>query len=142
MHDIAPPQPKIRPLDGVRLLVVEDDTDSREMLCMLLERFGATCETAPDAATARAKLTGAWLPDVVISDISLPDEDGYSLSRWVRERPSPLPPPPFIAFTAMSDRAATEAAGFVAHVMKPIDIPRLLEAIQAVLASKRISQPP
>jgi CheY-like chemotaxis protein len=81
------------------------------------------------------------VPDVVISDIGLPDEDGYSLSRWVRGRASPVPPPPMIAVTAQGDRTATQAAGFVAHVTKPVDIPRLLQAVFQVLDSKRRNEP-
>jgi CheY-like chemotaxis protein len=141
--DTAPLDPTR--LAGVRVLVVEDDADSREMLCELLSHLGAKCETAPDVATAREKLSmEGWVPDVVISDIGLPDEDGYALSRWVRGRPSPLPPPPLIAFTGTADREATLRAGFVAHVPKPVDIAKIVEAIEAVLAKKSVSerQPP
>ena len=123
--------------DGVRVLVVEDDPDSSEMLCELLRLSGVECEAAPDAAMARHKLaTLPWVPDVVISDIGLPGEDGYSLARWIRQRPPPPPPPPLIAFTALVDREATKAAGFYAHVVKPIQIEALFDALGAVLATK------
>jgi CheY-like chemotaxis protein len=115
-------------LDGVRILIVEDEPDSREMLCEMLELFGAECVTASDAAAARERLSEST-PDIVLSDIGLPGEDGYSLLRWILARPRP---PPVIAVSAVEQLGA-RGAGFAAHVLKPIDLPHLLQAALAAL---------
>jgi CheY-like chemotaxis protein len=124
-------------LEGVRVLVVEDDLDAREMLSELLGLFGAECQTASDVGAARTTLMSAWTPDVVVSDIGLPDEDGYALSRWIHARPSSSRPPPVIAFTSTDDREATAAAGFVAHVLKPLHSSGLIDTIVTVVAAER-----
>jgi CheY-like chemotaxis protein len=126
-------------LDGVKVLVVEDDADSREMLCALLHRFGAQCWTAADVPSAREVLARVD-PDVVLSDIGLPGEDGYALLRWVRTRHSPASVPALIAVSAFDDPDAARSAGFVAVVNKPIDIHVLLDAIAE--AMKRRSSAP
>lgn len=75
---------ELEQLDGVRILIVEDDTDSRNVLSMLLERLGAFVEAVSSAREAFDCVTNRR-PDVLVSDIGMPDEDGYSLIRRVRE---------------------------------------------------------
>jgi len=119
-------------LAGLRLLVVEDEDSSREMLATLLEHMGAEVTATASAAEAFAALEAA-IPDVLISDIGMPGESGYDLLRKVRL----LPPAsgglvPAIAFTAYSseqDRLEALAAGFQMHHTKPADPTRLVAAI-------------
>jgi PAS domain S-box-containing protein len=117
-------------LVGLRVLVVDDEPDMRELLCAILERCGVHVETAGSAAAAMAALEKGR-PDVLLSDIGMPDEDGYSLLRRVRELPDALGRTPAIALTAYArseDRTRALVAGFKAHVPKPID-PRELVAV-------------
>jgi len=119
-------------LAGLRLLVVEDEDSSREMLATLLEQLGAEVTATASASAAFAALE-AEIPDVLISDIGMPGESGYDLLRKVRL----LPPAsgglvPAIAFTAYSseqDRLEALAAGFQLHHTKPADPTRLVAAI-------------
>jgi two-component system CheB/CheR fusion protein len=121
-----------RPLSGLRLLVVEDEATSREMLTALLEQYGAQVTAAGSAGEAQAALEHA-VPDLLVSDIGMPGESGYDLIRHVR---SLLPTQgglvPAIAFTAYSshqDRLDALDAGFQAHLAKPTDAARLVAMI-------------
>ncbi len=116
------------PLDGVWALIVDDEADARELIATLLKQYGARVTIASCAAEAFDKLrkgeAGAR-PDVLVSDISMPDEDGYMLIERVRK----LPPEeggkiPAIALTALerpNDRIRALAAGFSMHVPKPVE---------------------
>jgi CheY-like chemotaxis protein len=115
-------------LDGVWTLIVDDEADARELIATLLKQYGARVTVASCADEAFDKLrkgeAGAR-PDVLVSDISMPDEDGYMLIDRVRK----LPPEeggkiPAIALTALerpSDRIKALAAGFSMHVPKPVE---------------------
>ncbi|MGH9415449.1 MAG: ATP-binding response regulator [Terriglobales bacterium] len=124
---------------GLRLLVVEDDADAREMLARLFEREGAEVVVAASAAEALL-IVERRLPDVMISDIEMPGEDGYSLVARLRA----LPPDrgghtPVVALTAYAgaqDRHKLLAAGFHEHLPKPVDALRLLRLV-ATLAPTR-----
>ena len=124
-------------VDGIRLLIVEDDPDSREMLCELLRMHGAECWTAEDVPSAREKLAEI-APDVILSDIGLPGEDGYALLRWARARRSTTLAPVVMAVSAF-DLADWRAVGFEMHIRKPIDVLRLLRALVEV-QTRRASQ--
>jgi PAS domain S-box-containing protein len=116
------------PLDGVWALIVDDEADARELIATLLKQYGARVTVASCAAEAFDRLrkgeAGAR-PDVLVSDISMPDEDGYMLIERVRK----LPPEeggkiPAIALTALerpSDRIKALASGFSMHVPKPVE---------------------
>ncbi|MDB5299661.1 MAG: two-component hybrid sensor and regulator [Phycisphaerales bacterium] len=125
---------------GMRVLVVDDEPDAREVVAAILRRAGAEARTAPTTRAALNMLEGGFLPDVIISDIAMPDEDGYDLIRAVRA----LPPEnggatPAIALTAYAreeDRLRALDAGFQAHLPKPID-PAALTATTAQLARPR-----
>jgi CheY-like chemotaxis protein len=106
--------------------VVEDDPDGCELLETVLRGFGATVTTANSARNA-FELMESERPDVVVSDIGLPDEDGLSLIRRVRQTAglSDLPAVALTAYASKRDVAQALAAGFHAHVAKPVE-PRAL----------------
>jgi len=116
------------PLDGVWALIVDDEADARELIATLLKQYGARVTIASCATEAFDKLRkgeAGERPDVLVSDISMPDEDGYMLIERVRK----LPPEeggkiPAIALTALerpSDRIKALASGFSMHVPKPVE---------------------
>jgi signal transduction histidine kinase/DNA-binding response OmpR family regulator len=113
-------------LRGVRALVVEDDPDGCELLETVLRGFGATVTTANSARNAFEMMENER-PDVVVSDIGLPDEDGLSLIRRVRQTAGlrDLPAVALTAYASKRDVAQALAAGFHAHVAKPVE-PRAL----------------
>ncbi|MDB5954376.1 response regulator [Ramlibacter sp.] len=120
-------------LDGLDVLVIEDDREATEMMTVVLSDRGARVRSAPDYDGALRALEQAW-PDVLVSDIGLPGHDGYELVRQVRqleaERGSPhLPVIALTAFARDEDRRKTLAAGFDLHLAKPLKPHLLLEAI-------------
>ena len=122
-----------RPLDGLRLLLVEDDAPTREALAWALQVAGARVTVAATAAAARAVLA-LRETDLLISDIGLPGEDGHSLVRGVRraEAEGGGPRLPAVALTAYArpeDRESALAAGFDAHAAKPIGGARLVRTV-------------
>jgi signal transduction histidine kinase len=117
-------------LAGVSVLVVEDNDDSRKLLQTILTRSGAAVEVAESAETALRILAGEW-PDIVISDIEMPGEDGYSLIRKIRLLEPPSQRVPAIALTAYTrsvDRVRALAAGFQTHMSKPVEPAELVAA--------------
>jgi two-component system CheB/CheR fusion protein len=128
-HTCAPPA-------GATVLVVEDNADSRETLCELLELSGFSCRTAENGAEALALLDEIH-PAVAILDVGLPEIDGYELSRRIRAKPAHADIC-LIALTGYgqpSDRATGEEAGFDAHLVKPVRIESLL-ALLSEMPSK------
>jgi CheY-like chemotaxis protein len=115
-------------LGGVHVLIVEDDHDTREALTLLLQQFGALVTAA---ASAREGLRALVLlqPDILLSDLSMPGEDGYDLIRQVRalppDRGGRIPAVAVTARTSAEDRRRTRAAGFQAHLAKPLDADEL-----------------
>ena len=122
------------------MLIVDDDEDSRDLIACILEEHGAQVSHASSASEALDFLQHRGPPDVLLSDIGMPDVSGYSLIRKVREMPADRGGGvPAIALTAYarqvdSDRAL--AAGFQAHVTKPVD-PDALTAVVSALAGRR-----
>jgi signal transduction histidine kinase len=116
-------------LVGRRLLVVEDERDTREMLCVLLSHVGAEVRAA-DSAQAALDALDTWRPDVLLADVGMPGESGHALIRTVRGRErggaNALPAVALTAYARPEDRAAALAAGFDVHVAKPIDPDALL----------------
>ncbi len=127
-------------LQGVRLLLVEDDDDTRQVVRALLEGVGATVTTARSAAEARQTLAGAH-PAVILSDIAMPDEDGYSFLRAVRESGVRVPAIALTAYARREDAVQALAAGFQLHLPKPIDRAALVAAVAALAASSERNQP-
>ena len=130
----------IRPLEGVKVVVVEDDQDSRELLAELLAEAGAQVQAAESAASGFAAFN-AFRPDLLISDIGMPDEDGHSLARRIRASEAPddgrTPLIALTAFTRAQDRERTKESGFDLHLPKPVEIDTLLDSVRA-LAPKSI----
>jgi CheY-like chemotaxis protein len=126
-------------LVGVHALAVDDTPESLELLAVVLELSGATVSRASSAAEAR-ECYRARRPDVIVSDISMPDEDGRSLIRSVREmeRLSGARPVPAIAVTGISAylRAVSIDSGFQEHITKPVDPWRLVETIGRLVAER------
>ncbi len=126
-----------RTLEGVHVLVVEDDGDARDFLTLVFERAGATVERADSVAAAWSLLTGGSSVDLLVSDIGLPVEDGYVLIERLRERKDALGDLPAIALTAYvrgEDRAHALRSGFDAHTAKPVDAEHLVALAARVLA--------
>jgi hypothetical protein len=118
-------------LAGMRVLVVDDDPDSNEVVRTLLVSYGADVRTAGSAREALAVMEH-WVPDVLVSDLAMPDEDGYWLLARLRAREEGLRRVPAIALTAYSapgDREQALSAGFQAHVAKPVRTNELLGAL-------------
>jgi PAS domain S-box-containing protein len=121
-------------LDGVRVLVVDDASDERELFSAVLASQGAVVETA---STAREALGAAerFAPDVIVSDIAMPIDNGYTLLRWLRGSPNHrLTAVPTIAVTAHAraeDRERALAAGFQQYVSKPVQPEQLVTAVAA-----------
>ncbi|SEL60322.1 PAS domain S-box-containing protein [Roseateles sp. YR242] len=123
-------------LAGVRVLLVDDEEDAREVGQVALTRLGAKVSVAGSAAEA-LELIKAGKFDLLVSDIGMPDMDGRSLIRAVRRLPhgSPqaLPAVALTAFAMVSDRQQGLAAGFQGYVAKPIEMGRLTRTICEVL---------
>ncbi len=119
-------------LEGVRVLVVEDDDDTREMMSVLLEESGALVTSAGCVAEAFAVFVGQK-PNVVVSDIGLPGKSGYELVSRIRALPPQLGrDTPIIAVSAQAEftrRRVVRAHDFTAYVNKPFEIGALLGAV-------------
>lgn len=119
-------------LAGVRVLVAEDDADTRAFLRLTLESEGAAVTAVASTAEALSALAGAR-PDILLADISMPGEDGYSLIATVRSRGSEqggaLPAVALTAFAGSEDRRRALAAGFQRHLAKPIDPSAVVTAL-------------
>ena len=126
------------PLAGLKIIVVDDDADSRDFIAFVLEQDGAEVIALASAQQALREFPGAK-PDVLVSDVGMPEMDGYMLMRKIRT----LPPDqggkvPAIALTAYAgegDRQLALAAGFQQHIAKPIEPNELVQAV-AKLADK------
>jgi len=127
-------------LDAMRILLVEDDDDAREMTSLILTDAGASVKTAASAWAAHGELAKEC-PDVLVSDVGLPGEDGYSLVRKIREHESQrggfLPAIALTGFASPVDRARALEAGFQAHLCKPTEAGALVAAIVAVAPMSR-----
>ena len=133
----APARTRLVPLQGVRLLVVDDDDDARELLSIILEEAGAEVTTAASANEAVAAFERER-PDVLVSDIGMPGEDGYGLIRRVRllegESAAKVPAVALTAFARAQDRGEALGSGFQAHLAKPIEPGELTALIAQLVA--------
>lgn len=123
-------------LSGISVLLVEDDVDARTLIHRLLELRGAKVTSAASAAEA-LKAFKVTIPDVLVSDIAMPDEDGFSLLRKVRslphERGGQTPAIALTGYASAKDKADTFAAGYQAHLAKPLEPADLITAIESVV---------
>jgi len=134
-HDSIPPVEQTA-LEGLHVLLVEDDADAREALVSVLEHYGARITAASSVAEALSALAKR-VPDVLVSDIGMPGQDGYDLIRAVRA----LPPDQggrvralaLSAYASPQDRDRAIAAGFHRHVAKPAEPPELVGTLVQLL---------
>jgi CheY-like chemotaxis protein len=115
-------------LAGIYALLVEDDPDGCDLMQMMLRRFGAEV-TAVSTAAAALESVRVRRPDVLVSDIGLPDGDGFALLKRVRESNRDLPAVAVTAYASRQDVAKALAAGFQAHVAKPVEPAQLSAAV-------------
>ncbi|HEX5085174.1 MAG TPA: PAS domain S-box protein [Blastocatellia bacterium] len=132
-------------LAGARALVVDDENDARELIETVLTQYGAEVVAVSSAAEAYSLITTTppqRRPDVMVSDIGMPDEDGYSLIRrvreWERARGPHIPAVALTAYGRIEDRVRALNAGFQMHVAKPVD-PAELAAVIASLIRRQDS---
>jgi len=122
-------------LNGIKILAVDDDVDSRNLLAAILRRCGAEVKTCQSAAEALASVD-EFNPDILVSDIGMPDEDGYSLIRRLRaagEHGRRLPAVALTAYARVEDRMQALSAGFNMHVPKPVEPAELITVISSIL---------
>ena len=116
-------------LDGLRVLIVDDDADAREMLQVMLSQFGAEVR-ASSSTKAALKTLERWLPQILVSDIGMPDEDGYTLIQKVRESVSEtIPAIALTGYARPEDRQQLLSAGYQAHLAKPVELTELVDVI-------------
>ncbi|WP_315786605.1 response regulator [Fischerella sp. JS2] len=122
-------------LDGLRVLLVDDDADSLELVRFILEQYHA--QVSSTASTCEAlQVIRLWKPDILISDIAMPDEDGYSFIRNVRNLEGEMGQIPAIALTALVKQEAVAVAlqaGFSTCIVKPFDPDQLVKVISNLL---------
>jgi CheY-like chemotaxis protein len=123
-------------LDGVRVLVVDDEADTRELLTTILTQCGAEVTAAENARAALEALEGEPF-DVRVSDIRMREQDGYDLIRSVRaldaERGGQIPALALTAYTRIEDRESALSAGFQQHAAKPIEPAELAAAVATLV---------
>jgi len=142
-----PATPRARDLDGVRVLVVDDEEDARDLLAAVLTDAGATVESVRSAQTGLDALA-RFRPDVLVSDIGMPEEDGYSFIERIRALPpeegGAIPSLALTAYTREEDRSRALRAGFTTHLGKPASPDALTAAVANLAAVVRggASAPP
>ncbi|WP_416676796.1 hybrid sensor histidine kinase/response regulator [Egbenema bharatensis] len=131
---ISPP----RPFSGLQILIVDDEADMRELLCFILEEQGATVRVAASAAEALQRIP-QFLPDVLISDIGMPEMDGYALMRQIRTLPSEqggsVPAIALTAYVGEQNQRKALASHFQQHLSKPVE-PEVLVRTIAILVNQ------
>jgi signal transduction histidine kinase/DNA-binding response OmpR family regulator len=136
--NVAPPGFS-RILEGLRILVVDDEADSRDLIKAILMGCGGEVNCCESAAEA-IKSIRDWKPDLLVSDIGMPTEDGYSLIKKVRslrsKRAKQIPAVALTAYATKEDKARALSVGFQIHVAKPIEPETLVMSIASVIGRK------
>ena len=129
-------------LTGVRILVVEDDPDTRDLLAFLLEDYGACVMVVASASDALTAFE-SFKPDVLISDIGMPVEDGYSFLRQIRSLPpeqgGQIPAIALTAYAKQEDQQEALIAGFQQHISKPVEPQSLVAVIARLIKLKTVT---
>jgi len=140
----ASPMPRVPRLDALRILVVDDSADGRTLTSLVLTQAGASVKAVASVREALQMLE-VERPDALVSDIGLPDEDGYGLIRQIRQSEAEhggfLPAVALTGYARAEDRARSLAAGFQAHLPKPVDPVELTAAIATLTHHPRDSEP-
>ncbi len=124
-------------LTAVRVLVVEDDDDTRELVRATLEHAGAQVEAVASAHDARREILEE-APDVLVSDILMPEENGYSLIESLRTAGITTPAIALTAYARREDAEEARSAGFQMHLPKPVDAARLIDAVATLHQQRTI----
>ncbi|HEX8396682.1 MAG TPA: PAS domain S-box protein [Pyrinomonadaceae bacterium] len=123
-------------LTGIKILAVDDEPDARFLLTAILEKCGAEIKTC-ESATQAIDLLEEFQPDILISDIGMPEEDGYALIKRVRDAergtPKRIPAVALTAFARVEDRLKALSAGFNMHVPKPVEPAELAMVIASLV---------
>jgi PAS domain S-box-containing protein len=137
-HPEPPPPIAAAALAGMRVLVVDDDADARELVRVMLVNYGAEVILATSADEA-VELISRHLPDVLVSDIGLPTENGYALLQRVRGLPQTarLPALALTAYASSADVRRALEAGFQRHVSKPVEPGELARVVASLVAEAR-----
>jgi len=119
---IAAPTPSSLPLLNVQVLVVDDEADTRQLTAFVLEQAGAIVTAVPSASAA-LEICAQSPPDVLVSDIGMPEMDGYALIRQIRisKQVKSIPAVALTAYAGEVDQQQALAAGFQAHLSKPVE---------------------
>jgi PAS domain S-box-containing protein len=127
-------------LTGISVLVVEDDPDSLELVERLLSLHGATVTTASCVREAFEAM-GRSEPDLLVADIGLPEQDGFSFIRTLRgldrDHPRPIPAIALTGYASAHDRLASARSGFQAHVAKPFDVAHLVRLVGRLARARK-----
>jgi two-component system, chemotaxis family, CheB/CheR fusion protein len=119
-------------LSGLRVLAVDDQPDTRDLIVLALTRYGAEVKTCMSATEALSVIR-EWKPEVIVSDIGMPDEDGYNLMRKIRALdPDGVDPIPAVALTGYAgaeDESKARSAGYQVHIAKPVELRELVATI-------------
>jgi len=130
-----------RVLEGLRVLIVDDERDARQLLAEVLAQAGAVVETAASAATGFQALQ-RFHPHVLVSDIAMPEEDGYSFMQRVRAASAPetasIPALALTAYTRNEDRVKALSKGFTTHIGKPVNPRDLVTAVASLASGNRL----
>jgi len=129
-------------LTGIRVLVVDDDADARYLVRRMLSDCDADVVVASSAVEALDVLATGPLPDVVVSDIGMPEMDGYEFIRRVRTQPGVerLPAVALTAFARPEDRHRALTSGYQSHIAKPVEPSELIAAV-ATLGGRATAPP-
>ena len=136
------PRPNENVLHGVRILVVDDEPDSRELVATILKRWGGQVRCSQSAADALVAFK-EWEPDLLISDLAMPEEDGFTLLKKLRrlrsKRAKQIPAVALSAYASDEDRSIALAQGFQMHLPKPIEPHSLVSSIAAALGREAVT---
>jgi len=128
-------------LERTRVLVIDDDVRVRDALALLLQRVRVIVDTAASAAHARQRLA-TDPPDLMICDLAMPGEDGYTFMRGTRASGCTIPAIALTGHALEADVARALEAGFNVHLAKPVHFERLIATIGALISSTKISDSP
>src|SRR5262249_42726483 len=136
LEDLStPPAPKR--LDGVRVLVLDDDADTRELLSVALTTSGAEVTTCQSSTDALAEIK-RQKPDCIVSDVGMPGEDGYSFMKKLRALKKndggEIPAIALTGFAGADHKTLADAAGYQAHIPKPVELAELTSEIARLTA--------
>ncbi|MEG4235807.1 ATP-binding protein [Microcoleus sp. Pol11C3] len=141
LNSIVEAKPRVEAspsLEGLKILVVDDEADARELLSTILQKYGADVLAVASVKEALTIIETATdrSPDVLVSDIGMPDEDGYSLIRKLRQveaqRGGRLPAIALTAYARNDDRRQALLAGFQIHLTKPVDAAELVAVVASL----------